>query len=173
MKVISFKLLHKLNHHYISQCFLAYVLISGVLIFMGAVADHQVIGAVGVSAVASSTFLLMVLPDSKTARARNAVGGYIIGILCGLFGYLLLHRWGIFSHFFSHVILLAMWGGFVVGLSSLLMACFNMEHPPAAGLSLGLAYEHWQNHVVLVVMISILFISFLKYCLRNYLISLL
>ena len=91
------------------------------------VAFKDLIGLVLVAAAGSTAFTVFGIPHNRTAKTRNIMGGYVI---CGLLG--------LACSFFSPI-----WfgGGVAVALSSFFMVLVDVEHPPAAGAALGLAYS--------------------------------
>ncbi|MBS3814965.1 MAG: HPP family protein [Hadesarchaea archaeon] len=78
-----------------------------------------------VAAAGSTTFIVFALPNQKTARPRNVIGGHAIGVLIG-----------VLCIYISPTYLS---GGLAVGISTLLMVSTDSEHPPAAGTALGLS----------------------------------
>lgn len=166
-------LFNTVNRKYFIQCLMIYCFISLVLFFMGSILEKDVLSAVGVSAIAASTFLVFCIPNASASHCKKLIGGYLVGLLLGMAGYFIIHHANIFQTHITHYITFVIWGGFTVGITSLIMAIFNVEHPPAAGLALGLAYERWENHVIIVIVISILCLCLIRYLLKDYLISLL
>ncbi|MFW6381746.1 MAG: HPP family protein [Bacillota bacterium] len=86
---------------------------------------YDLVGLFILAGVGSTFFTIFALPNNRTARSRNILGSYVISIIVGLF---------CFNYFFSYVS-----GGLSVGLSTFLMVLTDTEHPPAAGIALGLA----------------------------------
>lgn len=77
-----------------------------------------------VAAIGATTFTVFAIPKHYTAKARNVVGGHVIGTCMGIL--------------FSHLDSLVVGGSLAVGATMLLMVITNTEHPPAAGTALGL-----------------------------------
>lgn len=77
-----------------------------------------------VAAVGATTFTVFAIPKQYTAKARNVMGGHMIGIAMGLL--------------WSHLPPLLVGGSLAVGTTTLLMVITNTEHPPAAGTALGI-----------------------------------
>lgn len=59
-----------------------------------------------------------------------------------------------------------------VTLTMFLMALLNYEHPPAAGLSLGLIVEPWTTFTIFVIVVVVALMSLVKYLLQRWLIDL-
>ena len=93
--------------------------------------------AVIVAAIASTAFLLFIMPHSRPSRPRNALGGHAValgvGVLFALFGDTETGRETVRGTAFYF----ALFAAGSVGLSMFLMAATNTEHPPAAGTALG------------------------------------
>lgn len=137
--------------NYIWQPGLAFVFIWSVLILMGTTDGSVVLNALGVAALASSALLVVTNPRSKTCSSGHILGGYAIGIFCG-----------VLCRFFAVVIIikhfpesgrlfLELFGALSVGLSILLMALCRVLHPPAAGMSEGLTVMPWDFETIMVL----------------------
>ena len=78
-----------------------------------------------IAAIGSTAFVVFALPDTRTARARNVIGGHALCILAGIScSFLGMPR---------------LQGGLAVAFGFSLMVTTNTEHPPAAGTALALA----------------------------------
>ncbi|MFW6237805.1 MAG: HPP family protein [Halanaerobiales bacterium] len=118
----------------------------------------NIIGLIILAGVGSTFFTIFALPNNRTANTRNIIGSYIITILVGISCFY------IFSPMIS--------GGMAVGLSTLLMVVTDTEHPPAAGIALGLAMAAGSNVIVrgsIMALISAFVASFLRYILKPWL----
>jgi CBS-domain-containing membrane protein len=78
----------------------------------------------------ATMFIITTTPQSKGARARNLIGGYLCAIASGLLNVFLASR-------LPHINT-AVFAGFAVGLAIFLTCCFSVEHPPAGALAFGL-----------------------------------
>lgn len=88
--------------------------------------EHAVVAA----SLASSSFLVFLIPHSRRARSRNVLAGHLLGVVPGLgLGSLLPH---------THPRAPVLYGGVVI-VTGLLMEATRISHPPAVGTSLGLA----------------------------------
>jgi CBS-domain-containing membrane protein len=108
------------------------------------------------------------------SRPRFSIGGYVIGVAAGCVGRWLcavpaLARLPVFS---LHAGVLC--GALAVGLAIFVMVITDTEHPPAAGLVLGLVLnEACDARVLAVVLIGIVALSLAKEVLQPLLIDLL
>ena len=154
---------------YILQCLLATVATMAILALMDAVEHTALIAALGASA-----FIAFTMPGTHVSEPRYLVGGYIVGIAVGVafgltFRWLALPEAGM-SRKLAQVIL----GGLAVGLSIFVMVVINTEHPPAAGVALGLVvHETWSPVTIVVILVAIAALCLAKRLLRRFLIDLL
>ncbi len=153
---------------YILQCLLATVTVMALLALMDAVEHTAMVACLGASA-----FIAFTMPHARVSTRRHLLGGYIVGIGIGAaFG--LLHRWLDFPEGSAteHAIHIAL-GGLAVGGAIFLMVVTNTEHPPAAGVALGLVVsETWTAVTLAGILVVILGLTFLKRALRRFLIDL-
>jgi CBS-domain-containing membrane protein len=155
--------------HYVVQCLMATVAIGVVLVLMDAVEQTALIASLGASA-----FIAFTMPQAHVSEPRYLIGGYIVGVVVGVaFG--LTYRWldlpaeGA-SQEVAHVVL----GGLAVGVAIFLMVVTNTEHPPAAGIALGLVINQtWDALTLVVILSAICSLSLVKWLLRRYLRNLL
>jgi CBS-domain-containing membrane protein len=150
--------------NYIIQCGIAAVVIGVLLTFVDLIQHTGLIAALG-----ATTFMLFTMPHRVSSRARYIVGGYIISIIVGIafrLVYDAVPAWHTEAG-------LAVSGGTAVGLSALLMAATNSEHPPGAGVALGLVLQPWDYPTVLFVMASVVVLCFARQLLRRIMIDLL
>ena len=155
--------------HYVVQCLMATVAIGVVLVIMDAVEQTALIASLGASA-----FIAFTMPQAHVSEPRYLIGGYIVGVAAGVaFG--LTYRWldlpaESASHEVAHVVL----GGLAVGVAIFLMVVTNTEHPPAAGVALGLVINQtWDALTLVVILSAICSLSLVKWLLRRYLRNLL
>jgi len=110
--------------HYVGQSTLATLVLLVALWVLRS--EHMVI----VASLGSTAFIVFAMPNSVTARARNVIGGHVVGLLCGALC-------GMFAAWISDAALFAY--AVAVGLSMFLMVASDTEHPPASGTALGVA----------------------------------
>ena len=149
---------------YVAQCALATATIMAILFALDVERSTAVIASLGATA-----FIVFAMPSAKSSTMRRLLGGYAVGMTIGaLFGF--------FSSFrlaerlleigdFSHIV----FGSIAVGLAILIMAITNTEHPPAAGIALGLVINESSGLTLFVIGAAVLIMALVKRLLRNWL----
>ncbi len=154
---------------YFFQCALATISAMIALVVLDGIANAAVIGALGASA-----FVIFTMPHRHVSEARYLVGGYLVGIatgtLCYWAGWLLIQSSGLAIDESTVIFFFA---SLAVGLAIFLMVITNTEHPPAAGLAMGLALNEWNLQAVLVVLVGIAYLTGMKRWLKPFMIDLL
>jgi CBS-domain-containing membrane protein len=128
-----------LRVHFWVQSLAAAVAVALLMLLAGLI-DSQVV----VASLGASVFIACAAPHSKTTRARYFLGGYFCGIAAGLLCYALDSAVDGFP--------LELAAGLAVGLTVLAMVAFELEHPPAAALALGLVMA---PHTLIAVSIAV------------------
>lgn len=121
--------------------------------------EHVVITA----SIASSVFIVFAMPQAITAKARNLIGGHMIGLLSG-------SLFGLVSHptmFLSDVLY-----ALSVGCAIFLMVVTDTEHPPAAGTALGVVLIGFSLNLLLSIITSIVLLALVHRLLRSSLMDL-
>ncbi|NQW16882.1 MAG: HPP family protein [Chloroflexi bacterium] len=123
---------HGRARSYFLQSTLAAVALAAILLVETGVSS----AAINAS-IASSVFLVFVVPHSVAASTRRVVGGHVVGVIVGVTAF------GVVSLFVEHPTHLsgqtfAIAGATSVGVAILLMALTDTEHPPSAGTALSL-----------------------------------
>ena len=155
--------------HYVVQCLMATAAIMVVLALMDAAEHTALIAALGASA-----FIAFTMPEAHVSKPRYLVGGYLVGLTVGVvfglaFRSLALPAEGVARHAAQIAL-----GGLAVGVAIFLMVVLNFEHPPAAGVALGLVVNQTWSIVTLGVILSaIISLCLIKWLLRRYLKNLL
>ena len=100
------------------------------------------------AALASTAFVLFLMPHSITATPRHAVGGHLVSASIGVLFSLVIAGISGGTHSFTSDVLAAA----SVGVAMLAMALSDTEHAPAAGSALGFAITDfdWVLYVVLI-----------------------
>jgi CBS domain-containing membrane protein len=152
---------------YILQSVYATIAIFLILFFLNIFTHAAIIVSLGASA-----FIIFIVPKSYFAQPRPFIGGYIVSIIIGcLFRY--------FYDIFSpvpvlvnpHMTFIAI-GALAVGVAIFLMAIFNVEHPPAAGMALGLILNQWDYKTLVYVICAVILMSVAKRLLEKRMIDL-
>ena len=150
--------------HYILQCLMAMAAVVMILFAMDSMFREVMLASFGATA-----FLVFAMPHLRTSQERSVLGGYIIGIILGIVFY---HVAAYIYEVFQYHRVFTVMGGVAVGFSLLLMTMTNTEHPPAAGLALGLVLQgyHWMS--LAIVFSSVIILMAVKRLLKNWLINL-
>ncbi len=121
---------------YVLQCLLATVSILLIQLVIGAFAHIVVVAAFGASA-----FIAFTMPHAEVSKARFLIGGYLVGLVIGTAGNEIaaLLRPGDVSQWAQLARVTVACAS--VGVTMLVMVVTDTEHPPAAGLALGIALE--------------------------------
>lgn len=147
---------------YLAQCLLAMTFIFTGLLLIDSFSTLTIVASLG-----ASTFLAFTMPHSHATRPRYFIGGYIVGILCGIgmhYTNLLMSakKLTILGHS-PHILTCAL----AVGLAMLIMTALNFEHPPAVALAMGLVLERRLLITAAAAFSAILILAFLKLCLKS------
>ena len=144
---------------YIVQCTLATAAVYVILLILDARSNAAIIGALG-----ASSFIAFTMPKKHVSEARFMVGGYAVGVGAGAL-----------CHFLATWTQLSTvpFAAAAVGLAIFAMVVTDTEHPPAAGVALGLVLNGCTYTRVSVVMVGILALYLIKRLLRPVLIDLL
>ncbi len=146
---------------YLIQCLLATVSV----FFLFLILDLNQHGAI-ISTIGATIFVVFSLPHSYSSQPRRILGGYFWGTVVGILAYYIVLFTGGSS--LSSVSI----GALAAGLTLFFMAATNSEHPPAAGLAVGLIYNLWQWETLLVIWGAIIYLSLLRVFLASWLIDL-
>nr|VFJ91105.1 MAG: HPP family protein [Candidatus Kentron sp. H]VFJ91957.1 MAG: HPP family protein [Candidatus Kentron sp. H]VFJ98807.1 MAG: HPP family protein [Candidatus Kentron sp. H] len=106
------------------------------------------------ASLASSAFLVFVLPGLETAKVRRLLCGHLIASTVGCLCYYLMMS--AIGHGVAAWYTVVVSGSVAVGLSAFLMVIVGAQHPPAAGTALGFAiavgpFSHLWPKLVFVV----------------------
>lgn len=153
---------------YVLQCLLATVSVMIALIVLGRVINTAVTGALGASA-----FVAFTMPARRVSSPRFLVGGYLVGIAAGTVCYWLSHVLPLGSVQPVGELTGIVFGALAVGLAIFLMVVTNTEHPPAAGLALGIALNDWRWQTIVLVLLAVVSLAVAKRLLRPLLVDLL
>lgn len=126
-----------------------------------------------VVAIASSAFIIFVFPDSLAATPRRVIGGQFVAAVAGslFFGLLQIPAAAELASEYQLIVNGA--AGLAVGLTIFLMVATNTEHPPAAGVALGLVIDPWQWATLVFVLTGALALSVIRAALRRRMVNLL
>jgi CBS-domain-containing membrane protein len=120
-----------------------------------------------VAALGATTFLIFTMPHKVSARPRYVVGGYVMGGLAGTLTSYAFSSGGILPLDSVFAI-----GAIAVGVATFLMVTTNTEHPPAAGMALGLVLQPWDYKTVVYVLGCVCFLCLARFVLKRVMIDL-
>ncbi len=151
-------------HSYVFQSALCMLALLAIILVVDVVLQAAIV--VG---VASSAFIVFMLPHSRASSPRRVVGGHTVAVAVGTALSLayLVPGWGdlaALSPAFQNLIAVL-----AVGLGFLIMILTNTEHPPAAGTALGLVVADWTFSAALFVLVAVLMLSSIHVGLRPWL----
>ena len=119
---------------------------------------YEIVSLIIIASVGSTFFTVFATPELKTAQTRNVICSYVICVFVGICCFNLSPV--VFS------------GGLAVGAAAFFMVTTDTEHPPAAGVALGLSISSATEHLVagaLFAFLGALFAAFFKYLLNPFL----
>jgi CBS-domain-containing membrane protein len=119
--------------------------------------------------LASSVVIIFVNPSNRTARIRSVVGGHGLALVLGSAFSLLLFFGPVVAFLDDLEMLRNLAYAAVVGLSVLLMAITNSEHPPAAATAIGMASREFDVAIFGSIIGAVLMLVVIKLALRPHL----
>ena len=125
-----------------------------------------------VASLGASTFLAFAVPHGVTARPKKMIGGYIIGIICGILLFSLLQLWPFARLSVADDFVPLISGAIAVGFSTFLMTVTSTEHPPAVGVALGFAVGGWTWETISFILLFAIILSAVKRRLHKHMINL-
>ena len=152
---------------YIFQCFLATFTILAVLIFLDVLNEAALITALGASA-----FIVFTMPTQYSSDPRRLIGGYIVGIAVGSMCYGISIKIPTNDFFIGTEMSLIVFGAIAVGIAIFTMVVTNTEHPPAAGIALGLVINPWTWVTIVFILSAIIWLTGIRKILKPHLMDL-
>lgn len=152
---------------YLFQCSLATIVTFLILLFIDKISSLIIIASFG-----ASTFIVFTKPSARGAKARNLIGGYLIGTIVGLAFYYI--NWLISSKLQlagSHIFLVLS-SALSIGFTSLLLVITDTEHPPAVGMALALLINDWSYISIAITLLAVVSLTAAKELLKPYLVNL-
>lgn len=152
---------------YVLQCGLAFLTMLLVLIFLDVLSHTAIIATLGATA-----FIVFAMPTSYPAAPRRLIGGYLVGMLVGGLCCALSTASVLRPLFVDQKVAGIVLGALAVGLAIFLMVASNTEHPPAAGLALGLVLNDWDYLTLLFVLGAVILMAVVRRLLQHWMIDL-
>ena len=154
-------------HRYVFQCALATLTILAVLFFLDVLSETAIIAALGASA-----FVVFAIPNSYSSDSRRLIGGYLVGISVGIICYNISIIFPTSDFFTNTEMSLIVFGAVAVGVAIFIMAITNTEHPPAAGIALGLVINKWDLITIIFILCAITWLTSIRKILKPHLLDL-
>ena len=154
--------------NYLFQCGLAILSLIVILMVQSALFSEAI-----VVSVASAAFTIFVFPDSIASTPRRVIGGQLVAILAGAMFFAILNIPALESATETMTLVPSVAAALAVGLSILIMVATNTEHPPAAGVALGIVIDPWQWSAIAFVLVGALGLSVIRVILKPKMINLL
>lgn len=105
-----------------------------------------------IASLGATSFTVFCSPHHFVSSPRTVLGGYFVGILTGV----------VYSMFISQYLPYIAAPSLSVGTAIFLMVATNTEHPPAAGIALGLTLNPWNAKTLLFISAAVVMMSVLK-----------
>lgn len=146
---------------YLFQAGLASLALLAILLIEQGVSDGII-----VVTIASSTATVFVIPHSIAASSRRVIGGHVMSVLVGL------ALWGVLQLITGDAnnasnIQIDIFGAAAVGMSVLVMATTNTEHPPAAGTAFGIIVAGFSITFIAFILSAAVILSLVRVILRD------
>jgi len=142
---------------YAIQCSLASLSVFLVLLILDSISNAAVIASLG-----ASSFIAFTMPKAQVSKPRYMIGGYVVGTVTGClchYLHLIIQSSMLEMPYNIPVITLS---AISVGMAIFLMTITNTEHPPAAGIALGLVFDGFSFLSVLIIIVGIVCLSIIK-----------
>jgi len=149
---------------YILQCAMTFAAVACILVVM-----HTLFGAAVLAAFGATCFIVFAMPHKHRSNNRAVLGGHVVGIAAGLAMRGVLY---LINPAFEPLWLAGIFGALAIALAIFVMAVTNTEHPPAAGIALGIALEGYTWLGLAVLVIAVLILILIKHVLRRWMIDL-
>ena len=146
---------------YFFQAVLATVAMAVILLFVDSLSTAAIAAGLGSSVVG-----IFINPSGTTARLRSVVGGRTMALLVGSAFSLVLFTGSAETFITNHGQYLDLAMALSVGLLILVMAVTDTEHPPAAGIAIGMTGREWTPEVFGAILGALLLLALIKIILR-------
>ena len=157
----KFRLRYK---QYFLQAFLAFVAMAIILLFVDSLSSAAIAAGLGSSVVG-----IFINPNGATARLQAIVGGHTMALLLGSVFSFILFAGSIETFTANHSQFHALIMALSVGLLLLVMAITDTEHPPAAGIVIGMASREWTPEVFGAILGALGLLAVVKLVVRRHL----
>jgi hypothetical protein len=163
--------------YYFFQLFGATLFICAVLFVMDTYSVSHIIWAVGASSLASSAYVVFMHPHGLAAKPKNIFLAYTMAVIVGEIIRAMMLWYGASCHLPFNTIAANHHFWFAAAISvttvMILMATFDIEHPPASGIALVLVVELCRHDIVDMIYGFMLLICIIQLICRPYMRNLL
>lgn len=153
--------------NYLFQCGISTLALMLILLVLDVVLEAAI-----VVAIASTAFIIFVMPHSAASHPRRVVGGHLVGVIVGWCSTMFLTLLGEDIASQSRIVL-NITAAASVGISIFIMVVTDTNHPPAAGTALGLAIGEGTFTTILFILAGTILLSTVHMILRPRLTNLL
>ena len=143
------------------QALLATLVMLAILTFVDSLSTAAI-----AAGLASSVVGIFIAPSNSTARIRSVVGGHGVALVLGSVFSVILFLGPVEAFVAERSVMLHLSLALAVGLSMLLMAITNTEHPPAAGTALGMASREFDVLIFFSIIGAVALLAVMKLALR-------
>ena len=157
------KFRHRYKQYFL-QAFLAFVAMAIILLFVDSLSSAAIAAGLGSTVVG-----IFINPNGATARLRAMVGGHTMALLLGSVFSFILFAGSIETFTADHSQFHALIMALSVGLLLLVMAITDTEHPPAAGIVIGMASREWTPEVFGAILGALGLLAVVKLVVRRHL----
>jgi len=165
MRILDVKLKHNV-WRYVFQSSLAALTILCVLIFLGVLKHTAIIASLG-----ATLFIVFTTPRAYSSHPRPLIGGYLVGIASGVFCNFISESLLILNVSPNKEISYIIFGALAAGIAIFIMTITDTEHPPAAGIALGLVLNEWDHNTLIFILTAVVLLFIVKSLLRRVLID--
>ena len=101
-----------------------------------------------IASIGATAFIVFALPNNIAAEPKRIIGGHFLGFFIG-------SCFAVFP-FMDIIFFKAIWFALSIGFTILLMVVLDFEHPPAAGIALGMTLVGYSGSAAIAIIISVL-----------------
>ena len=148
---------------YVFQTVLMALSVMGILYLLHGIAEGAVVASFGASA-----FIVFTVPRKALSNPRHVIGGSFIGVIIAWFLHVLSFSLGLRGD--KHELI---YGALAVGFSMFIMVITDTEHPPGAGIALGLVMDGFDYRTAVITILALIVLSLARWFLKPFLIDLL
>ena len=156
--------------NYVWQLSMAGVFIFCVLLLFKNMALKDDLWALGLSSLASSTFIIFAMPKAEAAQDHRVISAYFTNMAVGgLTHFCLIYLLGHDAMFLGHgFYVFSFVAALAVSLSLFLMVILNIKHPPALGICIILIINMHRYDIMAVIAFSALVLALLHFSLKRW-----